>query len=157
MFFPTQTSQCWQALLPQNLDECVIRSLQKIIEMIKWVLSFTNMEIGTKLVYKGWKLPQESHPSLNIRCLNHKSGIWRPVPRTAPHRTYSPWLPLFYEEKIKTASTKSEVFCSHETEIFIVLGIVFCPWFTKISLLHSPPSQFRKGLGLCCFCENTAV
>lgn len=32
-----------QALLPQNLDECVISSSQKIIEMMKWMLSFTNI------------------------------------------------------------------------------------------------------------------
>lgn len=52
-----------QALLPQNLDECVISSLQKRIEMIKWVLSFTNIwKLGLSLFIKDVNYPRNLIP-----------------------------------------------------------------------------------------------
>lgn len=59
-----------QVLLTQNFDKCVISFLQKIIQMIKWVLSFTNIwKLELSLFIKDLNYPRNLIPFFNVRLL----------------------------------------------------------------------------------------
>lgn len=65
--------------LTQNFDKCVISSLQKIIQMIKWVLSFTNIwKLELSLFIKDLNYPRNLIPFFNVRflCLVEKAPKW---------------------------------------------------------------------------------